>query len=193
MVRTHPQQLPSGRIIVGLYSDVYDFSLAALSDDDGATWRPSEPIVGFGGVQPGFVRKRDGALVAYMRDNGPAPKRIQRAESHDEGETWGPVTDTDFPNPGASVEPLTLSDGSWLLVYNDLEKGRHSLVVSLSEDEGRSWSKPRPLDRAEPDQGSFHYPSIIEARDGSIHLTYSYFLPTGKSIKHVRFSRDWLR
>ncbi|MEZ5367458.1 MAG: exo-alpha-sialidase, partial [Bryobacterales bacterium] len=63
MVRTHPVQLPSGRMLVGVYSDLYDFSLVAISDDDGLTWRPSDPIVGFGNVQPGFVRKRDGTIV----------------------------------------------------------------------------------------------------------------------------------
>jgi predicted neuraminidase len=192
MVRTHPVQLPSGRMLVGLYSDLYDFSLVALSDDDGLTWRPSDPIVGFGNVQPGFVRKRDGTLVAYMRDNGLAPKRIPRAESHDEGETWGPVTDTAFPNPGASVEPITLADGRWLLVYNDLEEGRHSLAVSLSADEGATWSPPRHLDRSAPGAGSFHYPSVIQARDGAIHVTYSYFVEGGKSIKHARFPLAWL-
>ena len=193
MVRTHPIQLPSGRILVGLYSDLYDFSLVALSDDDGRTWRPSDPIVGFGNVQPGFVRKRDGTLVAYMRDNGPAPKRIPRAESHDQGETWSPVLDTAFFNPGASIEPITLANGDWLLVYNDLEQGRHSLAVSLSSDEGASWSSPYHLEQAAPGQGSFHYPSVIQARDGSIHVTYSYFVEAGKSIKHARFSLELLR
>ncbi len=193
MVRTHPLQLPSGRMLVGLYSDVYDFSLVAISDDDGRTWRPSEPIVGFGAVQPGFVRKRDGALVAYMRDNGPAPKRIPHAESRDEGESWSRVVDTDLPNPGSSVEPVTLANGDWLLVYNDLEQGRHSLAVSISDDEGASWSRPRHLDRSEPGGGSYHYPSVVQARDGSIHVTYSYFVAGGKSIKHARFEPEWVR
>jgi predicted neuraminidase len=191
MVRTHPVQLPSGRLLVGLYSDLYDFSLAALSDDYGRTWRPSDPLVGFGNVQPGFVRKRDGTIVAYMRDNGPAPKRIPRAESRDEGETWSAVVDTAFPNPGASVEPITLANGDWLLVYNDLEEGRHSLAVTLSADEGQTWSAPRHLDQAAAGKGSFHYPSVIQAGDGSIHVTYSYFVEDGKSIKHARLDRQW--
>lgn len=192
MVRTHPLQLPSGRMLLGIYSDLYDFSLVAISDDDGLTWRPSDPIVGFGNVQPGFARKRDGTLVAYMRDNGPAPMRIARAESHDDGETWSAVTDTDFPNPGASVEPITLDNGDWLLVYNDLEEGRHSLAVALSTDEGKTWSKPRHLERDESAKMRFHYPSVIQAHDGSIHVTYSYFTETGKAIKHARFGREWV-
>ena len=38
-----------------------------------------------------------------------------------------------------------------------------------------------------------HYPSVIQSRDGAIHVTYSYFTPEGKSIKHVRFNEDWVR
>jgi predicted neuraminidase len=193
MVRTHPIQLDSGRIVVGLYSDVYDFSLAALSDDDGRTWRPSEPIVGFGGVQPGFAQRRDGSLVAYMRDNGPAPKRVMRAESRDGGETWGPVTDTELPNPGASVEPLTLPNGDWVLVYNDLEQGRHSLALSVSTDEGRTWGEPRHIERGRPDRDAFHYPSVIQGRDGTLHVTYSAFTAEGKTIRHARFDPAWAR
>lgn len=39
----------------------------------------------------------------------------------------------------------------------------------------------------------FHYPSVIQAKDGSIHITYSYFVPEGKAIKHVRLNEDWIK
>ena len=39
----------------------------------------------------------------------------------------------------------------------------------------------------------YHYPSVIQARDGAIHVTYSYFTPEGKSIKHVRINEDWVK
>ena len=73
--RTHPLELPSGRILVPMYSDGYSFGIMAISDDGGVTWTGSEPIVGLGGMQPSVVRRNDGTLVAYMRDNGPPPKR----------------------------------------------------------------------------------------------------------------------
>jgi len=31
-------------------------------------------------------------------------------------------------------------NGHWVLAYNDAEEGRHSLAVSLSTDEGKTWS-----------------------------------------------------
>ncbi len=196
MVRTHPLELPSGRMLLGLYSDVYDLSIAAISDDHGATWRASEPIVGSGAVQPSFVQRRDGAIVAFMRDNGPPPKRVMMSISMDEGETWGPVVDIVLPNPGSSVEAVRLASGRWLMAYNDTEQGRHSLAVSLSEDDGKTWPKTRHLESAEPGQGSFSYPSVIQAADGSIHVTYSYSLPEQEgrrreAIKHARFPESW--
>ena len=194
--RTHPIQLPSGRIIVPMYSDGFSFSLMAISDDAGKTWFASEPIVGYGNIQPSVVRRRDGALVAYMRDNGPPPKRIHTSMSRDEGITWTPAEDTLLPNPGSSVEAISLRDGNWIIVYNDTESGRHSLAVSLSDDEGATWKLTRHLERKEA--GRFHYPSVIQASDGTIHVTYSQFLKGAggkeeKSIKHAQFDLDWIR
>jgi predicted neuraminidase len=210
MTRAHPQVLDGSRIIVPLYSDGYSFSLMAISDDGGETWRASEPLVGMGNIQPTLARRRDGTLVAYMRDNGPAPKRLHVSESTDRGETWSPVRDSDLPNPGAGAEVLVLRNGHWALIYNDLERGRYSLAVSISEDEGRTWGYTRHLERdADSDNeeqwGQYHYPSLIQGQDGTLHATYSYFVAPAraekdaegrgvrKSIKHAHFNEAWVR
>ena len=193
--RTHPQQLPSGRILVPMYSDGFSFGIMGISDDGGYTWTGSEPIVGAGGVQPSVVRKKDGTLVAYLRDNGPPPKRAMMSVSKDDGVTWTPARDTDIPNPGTSLEAIRLRNGDWIMVYNDIERGRYSLAAAISGDEGATWKWKRHLD-GRPDQpvnDQYHYPSVIQAKDGSIHVTYSYFVPAGKSIKHVRFDEDWVK
>lgn len=207
MPRAHPYIHEGRRIILPLYSDGFDFSLMALSDDGGATWRPSRPLVGDGPVQPSIARARDGSLVALMRDNGPPPKRLLRSESRDEGESWSRPYDTEIFNPGAGAEVITLRDGAWALINNDTEKGRHQLLVSLSRDDGRTWYARRYLERDDPaggDAGSYGYPSLIQARDGSLHATYTFNPPPSRakkdaagrllraSIKHVRFSRDWV-
>jgi predicted neuraminidase len=200
MTRAHPLELPSGRILAPLYSDGYDFSLIAITDDGGLTWKSSRPLVGPGNVQPSLVRRRDGTIVAYMRDNGPPPKRVLLSTSSDDGVTWSPVIDTDLPNPGSGLEAIALRDGRWVLIYNDTERGRHSLVVALSGDEGRTWKWKRHLELDQRGQGagSFHYPSIIQAADGTLHASYSYFLnhlPAGaarKSIKHAHFNVAWI-
>ena len=209
MTRAHPYVLDGKRLIVPLYSDGFSFSLMAITDDWGATWKTSTPLIGRGNIQPTLARKKDGTLVAYMRDNGPAPKRLMISRSTDRGETWSPVEDSDLPNPGAGAEVIVLASGRWLLIYNDLERDRHRLAVSLSEDEGQTWRWTRYLERdadpsVEAQRGQYHYPSIIQAADGTLHATYSYFAPPGsvtpdaekrlprKSIKHAHFSEAWV-
>ena len=201
MPRARPTELPSGRLLVPLYSDGFDFSLIAITDDGGATWSTSEPIVGNGPVQPTIARRRDGTLVAYFRDNGPAPKRILQSDSRDEGVTWSKPIDLDLPNPGAGIEVHVLRDGTWALLYNDLEKDRWSLALSLSDDEGKTWKWTRHVERDEQNQprSSFHYPSLLQGRDGTIHLTYSYFqnhIPAGgprKTIRYAHLNLDWVK
>lgn len=207
MTRAHPFLLDGKRLIVPLYSDGFSFSLMAITDDWGKTWMTSTPLVGAGNIQPSIARRNDGTLVTYMRDNGPAPKRLHRSESTDRGKTWSRVVDTEIPNPGSGAEVTRLSNGHWALIYNDTESGRNSLAVSVSEDEGSSWKWTRHLERDSPgpEAGSYAYPSIIQARDGSLHATYSYHLnrkdvgldtdrkPAKKAIKHVHFSEEWVK
>ena len=193
--RTHPLELPSGRILVPMYSDGFSFGIMAISDDGGLTWSGSEPLMGGGAVQPSVVRKNDGTLVAYLRDNGPPPKRAMICYSKDDGVSWTPAKDSELPNPGTSLEVIRLRNGHWIAVYNDIERGRHSLAVAISEDEGATWSSKRHLDGRPGTvvNNQYHYPSVIQAKDGSIHVSYSYFVPEGKSIKHVRFNEEWVK
>lgn len=202
MVRPHPFLVDKTRLIVPLYSDGFDFSMMAITDDEGATWQTSVPLVGPGNVQPSIARRKDGTLVAFFRDNGPPPQRVMLSESQDRGMTWSLARDTDLPDPGAGLEVIALRSGRWLLVNNDTERGRHRLAVTVSEDEGRTWSFKRYIEHDEPgpDAGSYSYPSIIQTRDGMIHITYSYRPNAaaakregqGESIKHVRFNETWL-
>jgi predicted neuraminidase len=202
MPRVHPVALRSGRLLLPLYSDGFDFSLMALSDDNGETWACSEPIIGAGNVQPSVVERRDGSLMAYFRDNGPPPKRVIESESYDGGVTWSRPCDTLLPDPGAGVEALALQSGRWVLINNDTEEGRHRLSLTVSEDEGRTWRFARRLedDPPRPEGGGYGYPSILQASDGTIHATYSY-VPSrsmaaregeGESIKYVHFTEAWL-
>ena len=62
MTRAHPFVLDGRRLIVPLYSDGFDCSLMAITDDWGATWRTSNALCGLGNVQPSIVRRRDGSL-----------------------------------------------------------------------------------------------------------------------------------
>lgn len=197
--RAHPKILDQQRMLVGLYSDGFSFSMVAITDDWGDSWTFSEAIIGGGSIQPSFAQKSNGHLVTYMRDNGPPPHRVLVSESPDRGETWSKVHDhPQLFNPGAGLELINLKDGRFLAIYNDTEDGRHQLAVSLSEDEGASYRWTRHLEKRPKGKGSFHYPSIIQSEDGMLHATYSYFIPggleeeEGKSIKYARFNIEWI-
>jgi predicted neuraminidase len=189
-VRCKPTVLPSGRMLLPLYSDTFSVGLMAITDDEGKTWFASEPLAGFGNIQPSVLRRNNGTLVAFMRENGPLQK-IRVSESRDEGVTWGPVGVCDLPNPGSGLDGVRLHNGHWVLIYNDTKEERNSLAVSLSEDEGATWKWTRHLEHAPT--GSYHYPAIIQGKDGRIHAVYSYFVEGGKSMKHAAFTEDWIR
>jgi hypothetical protein len=140
--------------------------------------------------------------------------RLHISRSNDRGETWSAVEDSTLPNPGSGAEVRVLANIHWVLVYNDLEQGRYSLAVSLSEDAGATWRWTRHLERSvvagqgapePPQRGQYHDPSILQARDGTLHATYSYFIPPAesskdeqgrlvrKAIKHAHFNEAWIR
>jgi len=138
------------------------------------------------------VRRRDGTLVAYMREEDEIKRRVLVSESRDDGETWTVARWTDIPNPNSSLEVLALRDGRWVMAFNDTEERRDSLALAMSEDEGRTWPMKRHVERKPG--GSFDYPSLIQTRDGLLHLTYSHQpgSPPGRSIRHTVVEPEWI-
>ncbi len=187
--RCKPTVLPSGRILLPLYTDTFSISIMAISDDGGSTWFASKPLLGFGAIQPTVLRRDNGTLVAYMRENG-YTGHIRVAESSDDGISWGVVGVSELINPGSGLDGVRLKNGHWILVHNDTQSGRNKLAVSLSTDEGGTWSKSRHLENQS--EGSFHYPCVIQTSDGMIHSVYSYFCDEGKTMKHAAFNEDWI-
>ena len=193
MPRTHPLTLPSGRILLPLYSDGFNASLVAISDDSGDTWRASRPIIGLGPIQPSLARQRDGTIVAFCRDSGPPPGRVMASLSRDNGETWSAALDTDIPNPGSSLEVIVLRDGRWLIVYNDSTTSRDNLTIALSVDEGKTWPLKQQLEPRDESATSFAYPSVIQSADGAVHITYTCVGPRGGRIRHGILQPDHLK
>ena len=182
MTRIAPAILPGGRILLPLYSDGYNLSLVAISDDNGSTWHPSAPIVGRGNIQPVILQRQSGELVAFMRDNGNPPGRIMASYSRDRGENWTPVQDIALQNPGASITALVVANGDWWMIFNDSETSRSNLSLAVSHDEGRTWAQKLVLENSQ-NGGRYAYPAIVQAEEGKIHLTYSLH-QAEKSIKH---------
>ena len=199
MPRCQPIMLADGQMMLGLYSDVYNCSLAAFTDDWGETWRFSTPIMDpdvtmLGNIQPSLAQRENGDIVAFMRDNG-LPRQVRYAVSEDNGMTWGPVLMAGIPNSGSSVDVQVLRNGHWALVCNDTMFGRHQLTVYLSDDEGDTWNWSRVIEIAEEGKGNFSYPTIMQAQDDTLHVTYSYRREEieGSTIKHVTFTEAWIK
>ncbi|MEZ6048965.1 MAG: exo-alpha-sialidase [Planctomycetaceae bacterium] len=188
--RCKPTLLPSGRILMPLYTDNFGISIMAISDDDGESWYASEPLFGYGNNQPSVLRRDDGTLVAYLRDDA-FSRRVRYCTSTDDGLTWSKIANTDFVNPGTSVDGVRLENGHWVLVMNEGDKDRHHLVIALSDDEGRSWKWKRTLEKEEG--GQFHYPAVIQGKNGSIHIAYSYYPGEGETMKHVEINEAWIQ
>jgi predicted neuraminidase len=185
------------RMILPLYSDGFDCSLFAISDDEGQTWSYSNPVLGGAGIQATIAIGKDSLLVAYLRDNGPAPNRMQRTESRDKGLTWTIAKDDILPNPGAGFDVVTLTTGEWVMVFNDSEQGRHNLSVAMSDDDGKTWKWKKTIENDLSEKPtSSHYPAIIADSQNRIYITYSYHrndIKPGRTIKYVSFPANYLK
>lgn len=180
------------KIILPLYSDGFNFSIMAISEDHGNTWKPSKPLVGKGPIQPALAQRKNGELVAMLRDSGDGPTMIQQSSSTDGGLSWSAAQKTNLPNT-ASVELLTLQDGRWWMVGNDLHDGRYRLALWISTDEGKTWSAPQYLENDPSKTGSFSYPALIQDASGTVHLTYSSHFPDRKTIQYVQIDPKKVR
>ena len=187
------------KIMLPLYSDGFDFSLIAISENNGENWTFSEPIVGAGSIQPALAFCKDSTIIAYMRDNGPPPQRLMISRSDDGGKRWSVVEDSEIPNPGSGADMIVLRSGNWVIVSNDLDEGRHRLSAWLSDDEGITWKYKKSIINGLPgSQTRAHYPAIIQGSDGLIHVSFTNQVPTGdgksneKNIAHAIFSEKWL-
>lgn len=186
------------RMILPLYSDGMEMSLFAITDDFGEHWQFSTPVVGIANIQASIAKKKDGTLVAYMRDNGPPPMRHPMSHSTDNGLTWSPVVDSELPNPGSGSDIVTMKNGHWAIAYNDTENGRHSLAISISTNEGKSWDYTRHLEldnRDKPNTGA--YPSIIAGKEGKLLVVYSHSTRNEakgnqETIRYASFDEAWV-
>jgi alpha-L-fucosidase len=114
--------------------------------------------------------------------------RILKSVSHDKGESWSAVSDTDIHNPGSSLHTLKLPNGDWLMVNNNLEKGRNALHLNHSKDEGKTWNSILEIEKSEHPKDSYSYPTLISTKKGQIHLSYSLRSNEQKTIVHAIIS-----
>jgi len=139
----------------------------------------------FNAIQPSILFHRDGRLQAVCRTR---EKVLAQVWSEDGGHTWGRMTATAVQIPNSGNDAVTLADGRQLLVYNHHDAAtpeagrnkRYPLNIALSTD-GITWKMVAVLE-TEPRPAGYAYPAVIQARDGLVHITYTW---NRERIKHV--------
>ena len=156
----YPTVDPKGVKRLIMFSGLYPNRMA-VSEDDGVTWTPLEPIGDFGGVvaMADCVRLADGRYMALFHDDGrfltKDGKRtgvfiVYKTLSADGGLTWSkPEVVTTHPaahlcEPGVVRSP----DGKQLAVLLRENSRVYNSFVIFSNDEGATWTKPRELPAA---------------------------------------------
>ena len=202
-VRNPPLVLASGRWVAGASTEaggsggvasVWD-CFADFSDDDGVTWTRSEnipidhsAIPGPGIIQPTVWTGPEG-LVFLMRSS---TGRAWRAVSTDEGETWTPAEETELPNNNSGLCATRLSDGRVVCAHNTSEipwGPRNELALSVSTDEGRTWTRTLTLDALPSPTSTITPDDAGVDTDGESELSYPTLIAT-PGVLIVSYTRE---
>jgi predicted neuraminidase len=183
-IKNKPLVLRDGSIVSGTSVESYNAWTVWVerSTDNAKTWTKHGPVEYpgdvYAAIQPAIVPLRGGRLRMFVRTTDHIG-RIAKADSSDGGRTWTPLTLTDLPNPNSGIDAVGLQDGRIVMVYNDTKKGRTPLNLAVSAD-GERWKMFHAL---ESEPGEFSYPAIIQSRDGSVDVVYTW---NRKRIKHAK-------
>jgi predicted neuraminidase len=155
------------------------------STDLGKTWTKGQSINDgrqYNAIQPSILIHADNELQIMARSK---ENIVLTAWSDDMGKTWTDLEPSELPNPNSGTDAETLKDGRFLIVYNHVGKDpnqwggkRSPLNVAVSKD-GEIWEAALVL---EDEQGEFSYPSVIQGRDGNVHIVYTW---KRERVKHV--------
>jgi alpha-L-rhamnosidase len=158
-----------------------------ISDDVGKTWRMIGPINDgktLNVIQPSILTYKDGRLQVLARSQNRA---ILESWSNDNGETWSPLAKTALPNNNSGIDAVTLKDGRQLLVYNHVLPpanedwgARTPLNIAVSRD-GKTWHASLILEDSLT--GEYSYPSVVQGKDGMVHVVYTW---RRQKVKYVK-------
>lgn len=152
------------------------------SDDEGSTWKESEhwwaiPVASKSGLQePGVVELRDGTIYSWSRTD----RGVQyQYRSVDDGQSFSPPEPSNFQSPNSPLSIRRMPGTEFLVaVYNDHsgrlplppDRNRRSpLVISVSADEGATWSFPKVV---EDDMTGWYCYAAIHFVDDAVLLAY---------------------
>jgi len=131
-----PRKLPNGQWMMSRRNSQMKTSMliggiAGIND-----WRVvpiPDPTDGGQLEEPFWWPLPDGRVTAIFRDNARS-KRLYRAVSSDNGETWTTPVRTNFPDATAKFNAVRLDDGRYVMVSNPNPNGRIPLCLAISHD-----------------------------------------------------------
>lgn len=176
-IKNKPIQLANGDILSPSSTESGSWRVhVERSTDDSETWVAGNdmPSTGIDAIQPSLLLKRSGVIEAIGRTR---QGKLFWSQSDDAGYHWSPLRLLDVDNPNAGIDAVALADGQYLLVYNPTPPGtqwwdgRGTLAVAISTD-GLHWKRVLTLED-QPDQ-EYSYPAVIQARDGLVHVLYTW-------------------
>jgi predicted neuraminidase len=185
-VANKPVQLDDGTIISPTSRQDPERIHVEISTDNGKTWTHSGDLSDFKQypvIQPTIFVHSQTKLQMIMRRSYAKSAGITLATtwSHDAGQTWDSLLSLiPLPANDSKQDGLTLREGDkpHLLCYNHAtrassgmgSKGRGFLNLAASKN-GKDWDAALIIEHSSGGRNS--YPSIIQTRDGLLHITYS--------------------
>lgn len=164
--------------------------------DYGRTWSKSAAINDgkiISAIQPSILQYKDGRLQILCRSMN---RTVNESWSSDSGKTWTAMAASPLPNNNSGTDAVTLMDGRQLIVYNHVKpadslprgKGaRTPLNVALSKN-GKKWYAALILEDSPISQ--YSYPSVIQSKDGMVHIVYTW---RREKIKYVKVDPSKLK
>jgi predicted neuraminidase len=155
---------------------------------------------GRGTLQPIIFIDDEKYASAYFRQaRRSGAKQIAVSHTADAGRLWTAAPDLTIPNPNAAITGIELADRTRLMVFNDLEHGRHRLVLAASwlktnndtssqaaKDNYSPWKIIQILEDESASQSNpkeeFSYPYLSMNKQGQVFLVYTWNRKRIKSI-----------
>jgi predicted neuraminidase len=124
-------------------------------------------------LQPSVAALDGRHALAILRDSGVGAGALMAAATDDGGESWRALPNLPIANEDSFAALLRLSDGRLLLAANPAPgKKRDPLALFLSEN-GENWRAVCTVERSARGDEDFAYPSLVQTRDGLVHLAYA--------------------
>jgi predicted neuraminidase len=192
LTKGHPFFYKDGTIGLPVYHELAGkFAELLRVDINGEVKEKIRMTKGRHKIQPDIAVIGEDLMLAVLRDSSPERKLFQMS-SADSGENWSTLRDTHLPNPDAAVSIAGNSEGV-VLAYNDSAEHRNPLSLAFSNDQGKSWKKIADIEaselREDNNKDEFSYPYIIQSRDGTFHLVYTW---KRQQVAYVSFNKAWI-